>query len=282
MLTLAQMLNMRRKDMYKLIAVDMDGTLLRKDDTISKRNKETLRKVREKGIKVVIASGRPIHGLERYLEELEFVAEDEYVMSYNGSVVQNIKTKEIIAKNMLKGRDLHRLYDLSKALRIDMHAFSAKGCITPKMNPYSELEGQMNEMPVYEIDYEEVAANEDIIKVMYVGKPEEIDRVIKELPEFLYETYNVVRSMPFFLEFLSKASGKKTGIKILAQRLGVAPHEIMCIGDAGNDVEMLQYAGLGVAMGNAFEEVKQIADYITKTNEEDGVAYAIEKFVGVS
>lgn len=282
MLTLAQMLNMRRKDMYKLIAVDMDGTLLRKDDIISKRNKEVIRKLREKGIKVVLASGRPIHGLERYLEELDLVAEDEYVMSYNGSIVQNVKTKEVIAKNMLKGKDLHRLYELAQRLKIDLHAFSVKGCITPKMNYYSQLEGKMNNIPVYEVNFEEIAIDEDIIKIMYVGAPNEIDRVIKQLPETLYKDYNVVRSMPFFLEFLSRTSGKETGVKMLAECLDIAPHEVMCIGDAGNDVEMLQYAGLGVAMGNAFEEVKQIADYITKTNEEDGVAHAIEKFVDVS
>ncbi len=281
MMTLVEMLNMRRKDMYKLIAVDMDGTLLRRDDTISKRNKEAIRKVREKGVKVVIASGRPIHGLERYLEELEFVAEDEYVMSYNGSIVQNVKTKEVIAKNMLKGNDLHRLYELAQRLEIDLHAFLMKGCITPRMNEYSQLEGRMNNIPIYEMNFEEIAIDEEIIKVMYVGAPKEIDRVIRQLPENLYKDYNVVRSMPFFLEFLSKASGKQKGIKTLAERLDIAPHEVMCIGDAGNDVEMLQYAGLGVAMGNAFEEVKQIADYITKTNEEDGVAYAIEKFVNV-
>lgn len=268
--------------MYKLIAVDMDGTLLRRDDTISKKNKEVIRKVRDKGIKVVIASGRPIHGLERYLKELDFVAEDEYVMSYNGSIVQAVKTKEVIAKNMLKGKDLHRLYELAQKLEIDLHAFSMKGCITPKMSHYSQLEGKMNNIPVYEVDFKQIALDEEIIKIMYVGEPKEIDRVVSQLPEILYKDYNVVRSMPFFLEFLSKTSGKKTGIQILAERLDVAPHEVMCIGDAGNDVEMLQYAGLGIAMGNAFEEVKQIADYITKTNEEDGVAYAIEKFVDVS
>lgn len=268
--------------MYKLIAIDMDGTLLKRDDTISERNKLALKKVREKGIKVVIASGRPIHGLEHYLEELELTTEDEYVMSYNGSVVQNIKTKEVIAQNMLKGKDLHDLYYLSKVLEINMHAFSKRGCITPKISPYTQLESKLNGIEIHEIAYETISLKEDIIKIMYVGSKEEIDRVIKELPDYLYEKYNVVRSMPYFLEFLSKTSGKQIGLKLLAKRFGLVPQEIMCIGDAGNDIGMLKYAGLGVAMGNAFEEVKEVADYVTKTNEEDGVAYAIEKFVNIN
>lgn len=265
--------------MYKLIAVDMDGTLLREDKTISQATKDAIKKARAKGTKVVLASGRPLEGLVRYLDELNISSKDDYVLSYNGSVVQNVKTKEVIAKKILKGSDLAYLYELSKQLGSDIHAFSNKGCITPKMNKYSDLEGEINGIPVFKIDYATISADEDIIKVMMVEEPEILAKVIANMPEEVYEKYTVVQSAPFFLEFLNKESSKGTAVKELARNLGISQKEVICVGDAGNDLDMIEFAGLGVAMGNAFDEVKAAADYITKNNEEDGVAHVIEKFV---
>lgn len=268
--------------MYKLIAIDMDGTLLRHDKTISNRTKEAIAKARDKGVKVILASGRPIEGIHRYLEELEMTSEEDYVMSYNGSLIQKVKTKETISKNTLKGSDLAYLYDISQSVGVHIHAFSSLGCITPKMNEYSELEGRINGIPVLETDYSHVQMDEDIIKIMFVDPEEVLNEVIKKLPESLYEKYTIVRSAPHFLEFLNKKASKGTGVKKLAEHLNIKQEEIICIGDAGNDVDMIEFAGLGVAMGNAFEEVKNVADYITLSNEEDGVAHVIEKYIGVN
>ncbi|MDF2612892.1 MAG: Cof-like hydrolase [Clostridia bacterium] len=265
--------------MYKLIAVDMDGTLLKEDKTISDRTKQAICKAKQKGVKVVLASGRPIEGLERYLEELGLLTEQDYVLSFNGSVVQNAKTKEVIRKNILTGKDLAYLYDISKQIQVNIHAFSNKGCITPKMSKYSELEGTINDIPVLEMKYEEVLEDEDIIKIMMVDEPDLLEEAIKKLPQEVYEKYTVVRSAPYFLEFLNKDSSKGVGVSALIDYLGIKKEHVICIGDAGNDLDMIQFAGLGVAMGNAFEEVKAAADYVTKNNQEDGVAHVIQKFV---
>lgn len=265
--------------MYKLIAIDMDGTLLRVDKTISTITQKAIQKARAKGVKVVLASGRPIEGLVRYLDELDISSHDDYVMSFNGSIVQNVKTKEVISKKILKGSDLAYLYELSKSLGANIHAFSNEGCITPKMNKYSDLEGEINGIPVLKIDYATISSEEDIIKVMMVDEPEILAEVIAKMPAEVYEKYTVVQSAPYFLEFLNKESSKGTAVRELALSLGIAREEVMCIGDAGNDLDMIQFAGLGVAMGNAFDEVKEAADYITKNNEEDGVAHVIEKFI---
>lgn len=267
--------------MYKLIAVDMDGTLLREDKTVSERTKQAIQMAHAQGVKVVLASGRPIEGLNRYLEELGLCTEEDYVLSYNGSVVQNVGTKEVIAKSVLKGKDLMALYKLSKELGVNIHAFSKDGCITPKMNEYSQLEGRINGIPVHEVNYDTISAEEDIVKIMLIDPVEVLEEAIKKLPQTLYDEYTIVRSAPFFLEFLNKNSGKAVGVKALGEHLGIKREEIICIGDAGNDLDMIEYAGLGVAMGNAFEEVKKAADYITDSNEEDGVAKVIEKFVAM-
>ena len=268
--------------MYKLIAVDMDGTLLREDKTISNRTKKAISKAVEKGVKVVLASGRPIEGLERYLKELELLSADDYVMSFNGSVIQNVKTRQVVSKNILKGSDLKRLYTLAKEIGVNIHAFTKAGCITPKMNEYTELEGRINGIAVHEVDFETIDADEDVIKVMFIDPQPILEEAMAHIPESFYNDFTVVRSAPYFLEFLNKASSKGTGVKALGEYLGIKQDEIICIGDAGNDLDMIQFAGLGVAMGNAFEEVKEAADYVTCNNEEDGVAHVIEKFIGIS
>lgn len=265
--------------MYKMVAIDMDGTLLRPDHTISERTKKTIQKAKDKGIKIVLASGRPLEGLKKYLKELDLISEEDYVLGFNGALVQNTKTKKIIKRNVLKGNDLAYLYSISKKLGVNIHAFTQEGCITPVMNKYSELEGTMNEIPVTVTEFNNIKKEEDIIKVMMVDEPEILDKAIENLPSDVYEKYTVVKSAPYFLEFLNKDANKGEGVKALANHLNISPKEIICIGDAGNDVHMIEFAGLGVAMGNAFEEVKEIADYITKSNENDGVAKVIEKFI---
>lgn len=265
--------------MYKLIAVDMDGTLLREDKTISEETIKAINRAKAKGIKVVLATGRPLEGIERYLEELNLVCKEDYVLTYNGAIVQNTLTKEVISKNLIKGSDLKELYKLSKELKVNIHAFDKGGCITPVMSKYTDLEGTINKINVSLVDFNTVKEDEDIIKIMMVEEPEKLQEAIAKLPKKLYDKYTIVRSAPYFLEFLNKQSNKGEGVRMLAQYLGIKQEEVICIGDAGNDVHMIKYAGLGVAMGNAFEEVKEIADFITKTNEEDGVAHVINKFI---
>lgn len=265
--------------MYRLIALDMDGTLLREDKTISQETKIAIEKAKKKGVQIVLASGRPVEGIEKYLEELDLLSGEDFVVSYNGAVVQNTKTKEIINRTVLSGTDLHELYELSKKLGVNIHAFSKDGCITPKLTKYSMLEGEINNIPVITVDYKDVAKEDEIIKIMMVEEPEILQKAIDSLPKEIYDKYTVVRSAPYFLEFLNKKVNKGTGVEALANSLGIKQEEVICMGDAGNDEHMIRYAGLGVAMGNAFEEIKEIADFVTKTNDEDGVAYVINKFI---
>lgn len=265
--------------MYKMIALDMDGTLLNEKKEISKANIEAIKFARKKGIKVVLATGRPTKGIEKYLKELDLIDDNEYVVSYNGALVQEVKSGRVIAKNTMTYDDLIYLYELSKELKVNIHALTLTSCITPKTNEYSILEATMNDIPLEVIDFNDVDRNTTIVKIMFVDPEDNLNRVIKQLPESLYNKYTIVRSAPFFLEFLNKKVNKGFGVELLAKKLGIKKEEIICVGDAENDIHMIKYAGLGVAMGNAFPEVKKIADYITKTNQEDGVAHVINKFI---
>ena len=266
--------------MYKLIAIDMDGTLLREDKSVSERTKNAIKLAKEKGVYVVIATGRPIDGVSRYLEELDMLGENDYVLSYNGGLVLKTKSREVVSKTVLTGADLHYLHNLSKELGVNIHAFSeVHGLMTPKNSKYTEVEANINGIRISINDYSDIEDDHSIIKVMMIDEPEVLQKAIDNLPKEVYEKYTVVRSAPFFLEFLNKKVNKGTGVELLAKHLDIKQEEIMTFGDAGNDLDMIVYAGMGVAMANAFDEVKEAANYITDSNENDGVAKAIEKFV---
>ena len=265
--------------MYKLIALDMDGTLLNEEKQISSANYEAIQKARESGVKVVLASGRPLVGFKRYLEELNLVSENDYAVAFNGALVQSSEGNEIVSKTTLTLEDYKYLYELSKELKVNIHALTEEGVISPKDSKYTRLEAEMNDISSEIIDVCDVTEDTTIVKVMFIDEPDLIEEIIEKIPENLKEKYTIVRSAPFFLEFLHKSVNKGVGVAALAEKLNIKPEEVICIGDAGNDIHMIKYAGLGVAMGNAFPEVKRVANFITKTNEQDGVAHIINKFI---
>ena len=265
--------------MYKLIALDMDGTLLNEEKQISPANYEAIQQARENGVKVVLASGRPLVGFKRYLEELNLVSEDDYAVAFNGALVQSSEGTEIISKTTLTLEDYKYLYELSKELKVNIHALTESVVIAPKDNKYTRLEAEMNHISSEIIAVEEVAEDTTIVKVMFIDEPELIEEIMDKIPEEVRSKYTIVRSAPFFLEFLHTSVNKGAGVAALADKLNIKQEEVICIGDAGNDIHMIKYAGLGVAMGNAFPEVKRVANFITKTNEQDGVAHIINKFI---
>lgn len=265
--------------MFKLIALDMDGTLLKSDKTISRATHRAIQNAKAKGVKVILATGRPVKGIQGYLKELDLINDGDYAVTYNGAIVQSTKTGEVIAKNTMKLDDLKYLYNLSQELDVNIHVLTENSCITPKWNKYSQLEVDCNKIPLEILDFNSLNSTRTLVKIMFVDEPDILEKAIERLPDEIYEKYTVVRSAPFFLEFLNKKVNKGFGVELLAQSLGITADEVICVGDAGNDIHMIRYAGLGVAMGNAFPEVKEIADYITCTNEEDGVAEVINKFI---
>lgn len=266
--------------MYKLVALDMDGTLLNSQKSISPRTKQAIQAARDKGIYVVLASGRPLEGMLNSLEELGMDSEQDYVLSYNASLVQRVASKTVIRKQILTGVDAKNIASLARDLGTYVHAFSPeRGLITPEDNPYTKHEADINGVESSVVDFSELSDEEEIIKVMMVAEAEILSAAIAQLPEELHRNYTVVQSAPFFLELMNPTSNKGTGVAMLAEHLGIDASEVICMGDAGNDHHMIKYAGLGVAMGNATEETKALADHTTLSNDEDGVAVVIEQFI---
>lgn len=265
--------------MYKLLALDLDGTLLNNESKISEENIYNIKKAREQGVKIVLSSGRPIEGVKKYIKKLDLITEEDFTVTYNGALVQNNLTNEVLFEKSLSMKDYRLLYDLSKELKVNIHALTDKVVLTPKMSKYTKLEADLNGIDIIECDIETLPEDTNIVKVMFIDEPEYLKEVIERIPEEFSEKYTMVQSAPFFFEFLDKEVNKWTGVNALAQKLGIKREEVICVGDAGNDYHMIKNAGLGVAMGNAFDEIKECAKYITGTNEEHGVSQVIQKFI---
>ena len=266
--------------MYKLIAIDIDGTLLNSDKKISDENKAAIAAAKAKGVRVVLASGRPTNGMMGALEALDMISDDHYVLSYNASVIQTVKSGTIIHSKVLTGKEAKKLAIIAQQVGTFIHAFShQKGLITPEHNEFTDHEATINDQSITLLDFNELDDDEKILKVMLVAKPERLSEAVVKLPIELYDQFCILQSTPYFLEFLNHNSNKGIGVKALADYLGFSADEVICIGDAGNDFQMIEYAGLGVAMGNATDDIKAIADHITVTNDQHGVAKVINYFI---
>lgn len=266
--------------MYKLIALDMDGTLLNPEGQITPRTHAAIAAARAKGVTVVLTSGRPLEGMSRYLRELGLTGPDDYVICYNGALVQRVADQRILRSNLLTGSDASAIARLANEFGVNVHGFSVEqGLISPRVSHYTEHESQLNDMPIHLVDFATLPADAQIMKVMMIDEEPLLSRAIAQLPAELYERYTVVRSAPFFLEIMNKLSNKGTGVAALAEHLGITASQVIAVGDAGNDRHMIEYAGLGVAMGNATDEIKGLAQHITTRNDDEGVAKVIEQFI---
>jgi Cof subfamily protein (haloacid dehalogenase superfamily) len=266
--------------MYKLLAIDMDGTLLNSNKIISKGNKLAIKKAIEKGVKVVITSGRGLKGLEKFLNEVHLRGEGQYLIANNGGTIYRTSDFKCISYKGLKGRDLLKAHALSVEYGLNMIAYTHEDSIASEENEFTRFETEYVGNPVKIINFSTDINDEDeITKILFSQTEEILTKKILEMPKEFYSEYNVVKTMPIVLEIMDKDCNKGYGVKVLADKLGIKKEEIMCIGDEANDVEMVNYAGLGIAMGNAITELKDLAGYVTLDNDNDGVAKAIEKFI---
>ena len=265
----------------KLIAIDIDGTLLNSQHHLTNEVKETLKKAEEKGVKIVLCTGRPLTGVQDLIAELDLYSDNDYVVTYNGSLIQKTKTKEVVSKFELSHEDYLAIDGLARKLNIHLHTETEDTMFTSNrdISRYTVLESHLVNMPLKYRTQEEMTEDLTIIKMMMIDEPELLDQAITLIPEEFYERYTIVKSTPYFLEFLNKKVDKGAAIHLLATHLGIEASEVMALGDNENDLPMIQYAGLGIAMGNATKNVKNAASFITTSNDEHGVAVAIEKFV---
>lgn len=267
--------------MYKLVAIDIDGTLMNDRKEITKEVNDAIQAAKAKGVKVVICTGRPIVGVQSIMEELKLNEEEDYVITFNGALVQNTYSKDVESQITLTYENLKELYELSLKLHSPLHFFDTENLYTPnkEISRYTIHEAHINQIPLHYRPIDEVPKDMLIPKVMFIDEPERLNTIIANIPESFWDKYTFVKSTPFFLEILDPRVSKGNAVRLLAEKLSIKQEEVICIGDGENDLSMIEYAGCGVAMANAESVVKEAAQFHTLSNNENGVAYAIEKLV---
>lgn len=267
--------------MIKLVAIDLDGTLLNSQKEISPRNHAAIAKAKAQGIKVVICTGRPLEAIHPFLAQLNLEEPGDYSITFNGGFVQKNDTGEILEKKVLTSEQVEELITLAQTIDMPLDLLSGGNVYTlPTSVQHLSLYPEINPLlthiptPLADLDWQR-----PYNKAVIGYEQQFLDQKITEIPAVFKEMYEVIKSRAVLLEFMPKGVTKAYGLDLLAKDLGLTPAEIMSIGDEENDLPMIEYAGIGVAMANAVEQVKTIANFITASNEEDGVAQVIEKYL---
>lgn len=271
---------------YKLICTDMDGTLLSDAHTVPEENKQALRKAAELGVRIAITTGRLFTSAKQYSEVIGVKAP---IISSNGAYIREKDKNEVIYQSNLNEDQLDRIYKVIKKYKLKTY-FNTFDTVIAEEIISTEYGYKVSNKEVEEdlrvkfeegIDFREAFKKYEghILKAICIEE-EDMNKLQKAKEELRkYEDLEVVSSWSNNFEVMCAGTSKGMAVKRLAEMLGISREEIICIGDSENDISMLEYAGLGIAMGNAGDNIKEIADYVTDTNTNFGVAKAIEKFV---
>ncbi|NWO00569.1 Cof-type HAD-IIB family hydrolase [Tetragenococcus halophilus] len=274
----------------KAIAMDMDGTLLNEGKTISSKTKAALLEAQRQGIKVILASGRPTPGLFKYAEELAMEEYDGIGLSFNGAHVLDYQTNEVLFEQPLP-------LETSKAILEHLKSFDVKPMICHQNYMYvndvfdNQIHFANEEINI--IEYEARAGGYKLCeindlagfcdfplhKVLVAADPDYLKKHYQEMMRPFEGQVSALFSAPFYFEFTDLGITKAKAIAAVLPKLNVKKEELMAFGDGQNDQAMIEYAGIGVAMDNATTELKQVADKITLSNNEDGIAHALEKYL---
>jgi len=264
----------------KVLVLDIDGTLTNSQKEISEATKRGIRTVLEHGHKVILASGRPTPGMRRYEKELELEHFGGYLLSFNGARIIECRTGEIVYQRILPLTMIPGLTAFARKNGCGLVTYFGDNIISAfQPDEYVELESRINGMPIKVVDNFVNYVDFDINKCLMTAPVDKAPELEKQLAEKYGDIVSIYRSEPFFIEIMPKNVDKATSLDRMLQSVGLTRENAICCGDGFNDISMIQYAGTGVAMGNAQPAVKEAADYITGTNDEDGLVQVIDEFI---
>lgn len=264
----------------KLIALDLDGTLNNDQKQITPKTKAALMAAQARGIRVMLASARPSPGLYKERDILRLQDHSGILMSYNGGRIVDAATGRVLfetAMDMETARAvLRQLEDLPVTPILD----DGKQFFVTDVNGYKvDYECKNNNMVCSEVGNLADFLHFAPIKILMSVEPDLLPEAQQKIATFLPRELTVVQTAPFYLEVIPRRIHKGQGILDVCKALGISPAEVIAFGDAENDIPMLRAAGVGVAMGNAAEVVKAAADHVTLSNNDDGIAAALEKYL---
>lgn len=264
----------------KILVLDIDGTLTNSRKEITPHTREALLDIQKQGHIVMLASGRPTPGMLRYADELKLAAYGGYLLSFNGARITNCKTGEIIYQQTIPRSVIPLLYDFAVTQGCGLISYDGDTVISGTgMDTYIELEARINGLPIKEVDNFVQYLSFDVNKCLMTAPDEKALHCMQLLQKQFQDTLSIYRSEPFFIEIMPKNVDKAASLEHMLQRLGLKRENTICCGDGYNDRTMIAYAQTGVAMANARDEVKAVADYVTGSNDEDGLVEVIDTFI---
>lgn len=265
---------------YKLLVLDIDGTVTNSKKEVTEKTKNAILDLQKRGIPVAIASGRAPQGIYSVAKALELDKFGSYIMPFNGARIINFKTEECIYSKTLPLHLPARLWRDAVENGIGIVTYDEKEVIAgTELDKYILLEAKIAGMPVVYHENFNTYVDFPVNKCLMTGEPEDLETLEPVFAQKYFHEAQIFRSEPYFLEATPKNVDKAYCLKHLLEILGIKREEMICCGDGFNDISMIQYAGLGVAMANAQDQVKAVADYVTVCdNDHDGIAEVIEKF----
>ncbi|WP_203246409.1 Cof-type HAD-IIB family hydrolase [Sporosarcina beigongshangi] len=262
--------------MYKLVAIDLDGTLLTDELIITPRTIQAIQKAVELGTVVTIATGRMYPSAKQFAQQLGI---NVPVITYQGAIIKEIASNEVLYERLIPADIAQQLVDIANEKDLHLQVYQDDilygASESDKLIAYSKK----SKVP-YKVEPDlGKLANRGFTKALFIEASDDLDHLQDELRELFGERAHISKSAVNYLEVTHPEANKGSALLHLASKLGIDRSETIGIGDNHNDIELIQTAGLGVAMGNAVQAVKDIADYTSLTNNEEGVCHAIEKFV---
>ncbi|MGI9952190.1 Cof-type HAD-IIB family hydrolase [Moorellaceae bacterium AZ2] len=260
----------------RLVALDLDGTLLDSRFVLEPQAKEAIRRVQEKGVGVTLATGRMFRSALPFARDLGLRLP---LIVYNGALIKDPHSGKVFWQRLLP-LDIARILVLkARAHNLAFNIYVDDELLVEDIRSENMAYSQQARVPLNKVDDILSMLKEEPIKFVAVHHGPELDQLEKEVKQELGDRVYITRSFPHYLEIINPEASKAKGLALLAETWGISPEEIMVIGDSFNDVDMFHFAGLAVAMGNAPPAVQAHADYVTGTNDEGGVAEALSRFI---
>lgn len=266
---------------YKMLVLDIDGTLTNSQKEITPATRQALYTIQKHGVRVAIASGRPTPGTRMAANAISLAEFNNFVLSFNGAKITNCGTGKIVFEQVLPNKLIPEIYRTAIGYGLGLISYEGEDVIaaTP-IDPYMELEARINGIAIRRVEYFPDYVTFSVNKCLMTGAPEYLAEVERRLQKQFGQNLSIYRSEPYFLELMPPGVDKAKSLEKLLAALSLTREETVCCGDGFNDLSMIEYAGLGVAMKNAQRSVRECADYITATNDEDGIVQVVENFFG--
>jgi Cof subfamily protein (haloacid dehalogenase superfamily) len=264
----------------RILALDLDDTLLRSDLSISFRTRNVIKKAASQGVAVVLASGRVPAVMERFSRFLGMHRKPGYLICNNGTIVQESHTGNRISETLLNSAAALAVYDLAVAEGFAVQLYEEDVLYVSRDNEYTRYDQKLTGLRQVVVENFRDMIEEGCYKLLIPGDPMLLQPLESIIRTYLGNDITLFTSKPYFLEVLPKDTDKGTALALIAKTLGIGREGVLAIGDSMNDEAMIRWAGMGVAMVNGDERIKNIASLVTeKSNDDDGVAEIIEKYV---